>query len=184
MEYGYIKAIAAPFVNMSFIATGGVNEKNINDYLAFDKVVACGGSFMVNKELIANKEFDKITELTKAAINEMLGFEVAHVGINTNNEKEALKVSKSFNDLFGFEEKVGNSSIFASKGIEIRKSKYLGDNGHIGIKTNSIDRAVEYLKAQGYEFLDDSVKYDKKNKLMAIYFKDNIGGFAVHLLQK
>ena len=169
---------------MSFVATGGITEKNINEYLSFDKVIACGGSFMVNKELIANKEFKQITELTKTTISTMLGFEVAHVGINTNNENEALKVSKSFKDLFGFEETIGNSSIFASKGIEVLKSKYLGNNGHIGIRTNSIDRAVAYLKTQGYEFLEDSAKYDKKNKLTSIYFKDEIGGFAVHLVQK
>ena len=48
-----IKAMSAPYTQMKFMPTGGVNAQNLNTYLASDKVLACGGSWMVKKELIA-----------------------------------------------------------------------------------------------------------------------------------
>ena len=64
-----IKAMAAPYVNMKFMPTGGINAKNLISYLDFPKVIACGGSWMVPGDLIANGEFDKIEELTREAVN-------------------------------------------------------------------------------------------------------------------
>lgn len=62
-----IKALAAPYVNVKFMPTGGVNQKNINDYLAFNKVVACGGTWMVKNDLVEAGNFEEITRLTKEA---------------------------------------------------------------------------------------------------------------------
>ena len=76
-----IKAMAAPYVNMKFMPTGGINAKNLIDYLNFPKIIACGGSWMVSKDMITAGEFDKIREMTKEAVTAMLGFELAHVGI-------------------------------------------------------------------------------------------------------
>ena len=67
--------------------SSGINAKNINDYLAFDKVLACGGSWMVKDELIKNGKFDEITHLTREAIDTMLGFDIDHIGINSPDEK-------------------------------------------------------------------------------------------------
>jgi len=63
-----IKALAAPFPNMRFMPTGGINAGNLLDYLAFDKIIACGGSWMVKDTLINNGDFDKICTLTKEAV--------------------------------------------------------------------------------------------------------------------
>lgn len=63
-----LKAISAPYGMLRFIPTGGITEKNMAEYLAFDKVLAVGGSWMVKSELIAAGKFDQITELTKAAV--------------------------------------------------------------------------------------------------------------------
>ena len=64
----YIKAIAAPYTGMRFMPTGGINENNIREYLAYDRVIACGGSWMVKSELIKSGNFNKIMELTKEAV--------------------------------------------------------------------------------------------------------------------
>ena len=64
----YIKAVAAPYSSMQFIPTGGINAQNIAVYSAFKKVLACGGSWMVNTELINAGEFEKITALCKEAV--------------------------------------------------------------------------------------------------------------------
>lgn len=63
-----IKAMAAPYVNMKFMPTGGINERNLRNYLDFPKVLACGGSWMVRGELIREGKFDEIRELTRKAV--------------------------------------------------------------------------------------------------------------------
>lgn len=178
-----IKSMAAPYTNMKFMPTGGINAKNINSYLAFPKILACGGSWMVKGDLVAAGEFDKITELTREAVMTMLGFELKHVGINCADEDEADKTAGTFASIFGFEKKTGNSSVFAGTAVEAMKSPYLGAKGHIAIGTNNVERAVNYLETQGVEFNMESAKY-KNGSMTAIYLKDEIGGFAVHLVQK
>lgn len=179
-----IKSMAAPYVNMRFMPTGGINENNLNDYLDFPKIIACGGSWMVSDALIKNKEFDKIKELTKKAVAKMLGFELRHVGINASNETEADNIADSFENIFGFVKTAGISSVFAGTAIEVMKTPYLGDKGHIAIQTNYIERAIYHLEMQGVELDKSTTKYDKNGNMTAIYFKNEIGGFALHLLQK
>lgn len=62
-----IKALAAPYVGLKFMPTGGISAKNLKEYLACKPIVACGGSWMVKKDMIQTGEFDKIRELTAEA---------------------------------------------------------------------------------------------------------------------
>jgi 2-dehydro-3-deoxyphosphogluconate aldolase/(4S)-4-hydroxy-2-oxoglutarate aldolase len=64
-----LKAFAAPFAQVRFIPTGGITEANLADYLSFSPVIACGGSWMVTKELLAAGEFAKITSITAKAVS-------------------------------------------------------------------------------------------------------------------
>lgn len=178
-----IKAMAAPYVNLKFMPTGGINEKNINEYLAFPKVIACGGSWMVSNGLVKNGEFDRIKELTREAVMTVHGFELKHVGINCENEEEADKTTDLFDGVFGFEKKPGNSSIFAGTYIEAMKTPYLGVKGHIAIGTNHIMRSISYLEALGIEVDMETASY-KEGVLRAVYLKEEVSGFALHLLQK
>ncbi len=63
----YIKAIAAPYVGLKFMPTGGINAENVKEYLKYDRILACGGSWMVKGDLIKAGNFDKIRELTAEA---------------------------------------------------------------------------------------------------------------------
>lgn len=179
-----IKAMAAPYVNLKFMPTGGINAKNINDYLSFNKIIACGGSWMVAGDLVKNREFDKIEELTREAVMTVHGFELKHVGINCENDDEAEKTASFFDKLFGFKVKSGNSSVFAGSFIEAMKTPYLGSKGHIAIGCNNIERAINYLDAIGVQADMSTAKYDDKNNLKAVYLPGEISGFAVHLVQK
>lgn len=69
----YLKAIAAPYVDVSFMPTGGINAANIASYLAFSRVVACGGSWMAPNDWIAAKAFDRIREATRQAVQAVAG---------------------------------------------------------------------------------------------------------------
>lgn len=64
-----IKALAAPFPSMKFMPTGGVSAANILDFLAFNKIIACGGSWMVKDSLVKEGNFAEITRLTKEAVD-------------------------------------------------------------------------------------------------------------------
>ena len=63
-----IKAISAPFPNMKFMPTGGINKENVGRYLSFSKVIACGGSWMVSTDLVKAGEFERITQLAKEVV--------------------------------------------------------------------------------------------------------------------
>ncbi|MBQ4310091.1 MAG: bifunctional 4-hydroxy-2-oxoglutarate aldolase/2-dehydro-3-deoxy-phosphogluconate aldolase [Oscillospiraceae bacterium] len=180
----YIKAISAPYASMKFMPTGGVNENNLNTYLAFKKIVCCGGSWIVPDKLVRAGKWDEITALCRSAVKKMLGFEIAHVGINCENESEAGDVSSKFMNMFGWEQKVGNSSIFAGSLIECMKSPFRGANGHIAVSCNNVRRAVYQLGNQGVRFDMSTAKYDADGRMTVVYLDDEIGGFAVHLVEK
>lgn len=69
----YLKAISAPYGMMQFIPTGGINTKNIGDYLAFKKVVACGGSWMAPSDWINAGDFERIRTETTNAVRAVSG---------------------------------------------------------------------------------------------------------------
>ena len=62
-----IKALSAPFTAVKFLPTGGVNATNLAEYLAFDRIVACGGSWMVESSLVREKKFDVVESLCREA---------------------------------------------------------------------------------------------------------------------
>lgn len=176
-----IKSIAAPYVNMKFMPTGGINAKNLNDYLAFDRIIACGGSWMVKGSLVDAGKFDEITELTKEAVRNMLGFRIKHIGINSADDTAASQTADAFSSLFGFGKRDADVSYFCGDGIEVMKSNGKGTMGHIAVGCNSVDRAVYHLRAQGVEFDMNTAQYTEKGAMKFIYLKGDFGGFAVHL---
>jgi 2-dehydro-3-deoxyphosphogluconate aldolase/(4S)-4-hydroxy-2-oxoglutarate aldolase len=179
----YIKAVSAPYSAVKFIPTGGINAGNIGKYTMFNKVLACGGSWMVTPELISSGNFDKITDLCREAVLNMLGFSVMHIGVNPDNES-ADKIVGFFNKLFGFSLRETSSSFFAGDFIEVMKQSGLGAKGHIAIGTNSVPKAAAYLERQGLSLNLDSVKKDDGGNMTFAYLKEEIAGFAVHLLQR
>ena len=173
-----LKNIGAALKTAKWMCTGGVSAKNVNDYLGYSQIAAVGGTWMCKSDLIKAGKWDEITALCKEAVKTMLGFELAHIGVNCENEAEAERTAKTLCALFGLEYKAGNSSIFAGKAVECMKAPYLGKNGHIAIGTNNLDRAIYHLSRQGVAF-DESTRKPK-----AIYLKDELSGFAIHLMQK
>jgi 2-dehydro-3-deoxyphosphogluconate aldolase/(4S)-4-hydroxy-2-oxoglutarate aldolase len=179
-----LKAIGPVYGDLKFIPMGGINPENLNEYLAYEKVLACGGSWLDKSALIKEGKFEEITGLAREAVSIVLGFELAHIGINTPDETSSLQIATQFANLFDFTLKPGNSSNFAGSGIEVNKGNGLGQNGHIAIKTNSIPRAVAYLERNGVKVDLSTAKTNPDGSLVAVYLKEEIGGFAVHLLKK
>ena len=178
-----IKALSGPFVGLKFIPTGGVNQQNLGEFVSNPSIHAFGGSWVCPKADIAAHNFDKITQLCAEARRGVMGFELAHVGVNCESADESLAVCEELEKAFDFEVKTGNSSNFASTGVEVMKSMYLGKNGHLAIRTNKIETAIAELEKRGFAVDMDTAKY-KGDRMVAVYLKNEIGGFAIHLLQK
>ena len=97
---------------------------------------------------------------------------------------DAQALAETIANLLSMAVKVGNSSIFVGKKeFEIMKKPGRGTNGHIAILTNNVDRAIYHLGQRGVKFDMDS-KNVKDGKTIAIYFADEIAGFAFHLVQR
>ena len=63
-----IKALLGPYANLQIMPTGGISPSNIKEYLAIPNIVACGGSWFVEKSLIQAKNWDEIGRLVREAV--------------------------------------------------------------------------------------------------------------------
>ncbi len=180
---GALKALAGPFGGVKFIPTGGVNAANIAEFAQSPYVHAVGGSWVCPKGDISAHNFEKITALCLENRRALLGFSLAHVGVNCADGTASRAVVDELEKVFGFAGKYGNSSDFAGTGVEAMKYMARGKNGHIAISTNKIETAVAELERNGVAMDMDSAKYQAA-RLKIVYLRDEIGGFAIHLVQK
>ena len=179
-----LKNIGGALKTAKWMCTGGINAKNVNDYLAYDQIFAVGGTWMCKSDKIKAGAWDEITAMCKEAVDTMLGLELGHIGINCADDTEAMKTAETLGSLLSMAVKPGNSSIFVgNKEFEIMKKPGRGTHGHIAIKTNNVDRAIYHLSNRGVKFDLDS-KVVKNGKTTAVYMADELAGFAIHLVQK
>ncbi|MGN0974503.1 MAG: bifunctional 4-hydroxy-2-oxoglutarate aldolase/2-dehydro-3-deoxy-phosphogluconate aldolase [Gemmiger sp.] len=179
-----LKNIGAALKTAKWMCTGGVNAKNVNDYLGYDQIIAVGGTWMCKSDKIKAGAWDEITAMCKEAVDTMLGLELGHIGINSANEEEAMATANLLGSLLNMKVAPGNSSIFVGKKeFEIMKKPGRGTNGHIAIKCNNVDRAVYHLGMRGVKFDMESM-VNKNGKNIAVYLDGEVGGFAIHLVQK
>ncbi len=64
-----LNALHSPYPMAKFIPTGGINEANLIEFLKLRNVIACGGSWIVKKDLISSGNFEEIKRLTKGALS-------------------------------------------------------------------------------------------------------------------
>lgn len=179
-----IKAMSAPYGNIKFMPTGGINIDNLNTYLGFNKIIACGGTWMATKQLIKEGKFEEIKNITRAAVEKMLGFELLHIGVNTKSNEEANNIANDFKKLFGFKSKENSNSIFLGNNINIMKSISQGKNGYLAIGTNNIIRAIWHLESCGYMVDENSKFFNGYGELISVYITKEIGGYVIKLIQK
>ena len=136
-----IKALAGPYNKMKFVPTGGINQNNVNDYLNDPVIVACGGTWMIDKKALAEKDFAKITELCQDAVRTMLGVRIDHVGLNEENGN-GRDLAVQFARFFGGEVTQTPKGWFGSQFAEVMNAASVkGTHGHIAVKVNNVERA-------------------------------------------
>lgn len=177
-----INMFKGPFGGIEFIPTGGIHLGNLGKYMASPVIAAAGGSFVGGGSALEAGNWDLITAQAKEAVKISLGFSLAHVGINSDGGQDAAATARWFFDLFGLPVRECENSVFAGTAVECMKGNGRGTKGHIAVSTLSPTRAMAYLAKKGVEFHDPILAPD--GKLIAAYLKEEIAGFAVHIVQK
>ncbi|MBN1411131.1 MAG: hypothetical protein JW969_09815, partial [Spirochaetales bacterium] len=124
----FLKALSAPFPDVNFIATGGVSLSNLKSYLEYDRIWACGGSFMATREQLDSGQWDAVRNSVRTAIKIMLGFSIEGI---TAEDKNMQAV---FPALFVTPENTQDKTVF--------------------IKTMNLTRTTAYLKRKGIPFTE------------------------------
>ena len=180
-----IKAMAAPYGTVQFVPTGGINEKNLPEYLAFPKIAACGGSWMVPEDAVEAKDWARIEKLAQDAVNVMLGLEIVHLGVNSVDADAAMTEARKLSLLLGWPLKKDSAKgVFVGSGFEMMKTWFRGTHGHIAVGTLNVERAKWHMERRGFVFDEETATYTPDGRMKFIYLKDEIGGFGIHLLLK
>ena len=178
-----LKALAGPYKTLKWMPTGGINTGNLADYMKFNQVLACGGTWMVKKELIEGECYDEIIAICKAAVKKMLGFELVHIGINMDDLPACEKLAGTITAIFDMEQRTTDKSIFVGECFEVMNYQARGKHGHIAIGCYDVDRAIYHLGRKGVTFDESSRQTDAKGTRF-IYIDGDFGGFPIHLVRK
>lgn len=204
-----LEAVSSVLRNVKWIPFNETRVECIDRYASKQYVAAVGCTWLYQK----GEEPSRATERCREAIDRMLGFEMFHVGINSDDRRAALATAEQLHKAFRFPVAEGPGAYYVSSHLkqitnelidpsgkiaetepgafyvtadfEVMKKNYRGTNGHLAIRTNSIERAIAYLGKQGYR-VDMGTAYRMGERFFTVYLDDpyEFGGFAVHLFQK
>lgn len=156
-----IRALAPVFPKLRFMPTGGVNTKNMLDYLRDDRILACGGTWMVKKEWIAAGAWEEITRISREAVTAMLGLSLRRAVLpRTCGEGEDCL-----------------PQALRGAGLDA------GADGVIEVAANSVERAVYHLGRQGLRFDESTQETEKNGRLAAVSLAGRFGGFTLRLVR-
>lgn len=114
-------------------------------------------------------------------------FEIVHIGVNCRDAAEAEACADQFETLFCLPVNPAKESAdarFTGTQIEWMKAPGRGRCGHIALATADLPAARAYLEEKGFLFDEDSIKRMPDGRILVIYARQEIGGFAIHLMQK
>lgn len=163
--------------NLKLIVRGLAKEE-INNCLKIKNVIA-----YEDIHLIDMYDLSKLENDANEAINNLLNISIKHIGLNEDNGN-ALELAQAFAKFFNGNIRKTSKGYFGSELVEIMNiDKAKGYHGHIGLTCNDVDRCYRYYKDRGYEFDEDSATYNDDGTRKFIYFKNDIGGFAIHFVK-
>lgn len=143
-----------------------------------------GGRIALRAGNCAGSNWAALTRRMNGDLLKFLDFNLRHVGINSKDETESLDTAGTFERIFGFPKEDRGGAYFAGDIIEVMKKPFYGTHGHIAISTADAACAARYLESCGVKLNWSSAGYNPDGRLRVVYLQDEIGGFAVHILQK
>lgn len=168
-----MKALSGPFAGIKFVPTGGINAQNVGEYIAAPFIHTVGGSWICPRADIAAGNFEKITALCAGSRQSLLGYEVAHIGINAGSSCTVQTAADTFGSAFDF---VSNTA-------EVANNQDPSKQGHLVVRTNRLSIAIADLKKKGFQVDIATARYTGE-QMAEVCLKDEIGGFSIHLLQR
>lgn len=175
-----LDALAGPYGSMNFVPTGGIDATNAGDYLKRKNVIAVGGTWMAAATLIEAADWAGVESRCAASALAMHGFSFAHVGINGASDDEARKRARLLGSLFGMQFIEGSAS-FMGESIELTKTPFAGEPGHLGIRVNDVARALTWLSLRGVNARPGTERWEG-SRLKSVYLELELAGLAVHLV--
>lgn len=173
--------LAGAFPDMKFIVKGGcLDQENMEQYLHMEGVAAVYGSWIVKEAQVLSKNYEAVSACARKSVLEIFQYVFEHVGINFSDVPSMEPTVFMLADMFNLKLGDTGSSTFVSESMELTKEKYRGEHGHIGFRTNDIERSLFYFEKAGFEFEPESIRL-YKGGLHVIYFKEHWGDFAWHL---
>ena len=109
---------------------------------------------------------------------------VAHVGLNASNAEESRALAELFTKLMGLPLRETPISHFAGHLVEVMDGNGMGTHGHIGFSVNNVEKAMAYFAERGMTPLEKTKHFDENGVCTFVYFKEEIGRFAIHLIQE
>ena len=94
-----------------------------------------------------------------------------------------MAVASLFAQIFRLQVRDGKNSVYAGNAVEAMKNPRQGRLGHIGMRTQDCEAAVKDLESRGFEVDMSTAKYRPDGTLYVVYLKQEIGGFAVHIVR-
>ena len=114
---------------------------------------------------------------------EIYHMHVKHVGINTKSEDEAWEVAAPLARLMGLMPRETEKAVFSGDLTENMKVESLGTYGHIGFGVIDCEAAIRYFVNRGMTLREETKRFDEQGRCIFAYFKEEVGGFAIHLVQ-
>jgi 2-dehydro-3-deoxyphosphogluconate aldolase/(4S)-4-hydroxy-2-oxoglutarate aldolase len=176
-----LRSMAAPFADVWFIPTGGINNANLSAYFSYERVLACGGSWIAQNTFITSGRFEEITKTARDAITMMLGCGISMIRLNEKSGNDIKTAGRLFNILFPIKET--DEATLLDDLLCITKKTEHDMAGEIRISTRNIRRTAFYLKKKNIEFtqIDETQKEGKSHTLT---FQKKIAGFKITCIEK
>ena len=181
-----LSSLAAPYQNIRFMPTGGIDKSNLNAYLALPNVIACGGSFMVKSDWLKTGNWDAVRAETEAAVKTMLGLEMGHFAIMARDKDDLTASAEALGEMLCLPAAINPDGRGAMVGgaFEVLNSMEEGLYPHAALLTNDPARAKAWFERRGYSFREETCQYDEKGSLKVAYFQGEWCGIRMHLLKK
>ena len=175
-----LQAFSSPYPMVTFLPSGGITSDNMMEYLNHPHVLAVNGSWLIDDNFHEKQNFDEIELRAKAAVKKMLGFHIDHVAVNLPKDDLAKDAARDFAEAFDLEVTEDLQSFKAGDVFQAMKPSLRGLMGHVGIRTNSLERAEYYLNNRGIDIGLENHDATEENSL---YLNLEIAGTAIQILE-
>lgn len=175
-----IETLSSKYPDLQFIPAG-IDPNKLGEYMRKPNVFAVSGSWMIDPEAMATRNYARIEESSRQAVQKMLDVHLAHVGMD--GDQNAQTDAKELADLFFSSVRETPISYFGSPYAEVMKPDHsVGGRMHIAVGVSNTERAMHYYSSLGYSFDTSTIRRNDRNQITLIYFEKPAAGCRIHLI--